>query len=186
MYKEFNNLLLKARQGDENSKEEILNRLQGLIVKSIKRYYNKIDEYEDLIQEGNLVVLQAIDTFDETKGVYFLGYVKSLLKYAYLNKYKIRHHISLNTKLADKDCELIDLLESDDVVPLEKIIKFEEHTIIYDALSILTDRQRQVVLLFYMEGLSIGDIAKRLNISYRTVINTKVRALEKMRKYIDK
>ncbi len=186
MYSELNGLLIRAKEGDRNSKEEIVNRLQGLIIKSIQRYYNKMDEYEDLIQEGNLVILEAIDDYDSSRGVYFLGYVKSLLKYAYLNKYKIRHHISLNTKLADKDCELIDLLESDDVVPLEKIIKFEEHTIIYDALSILTDRQRQIVVLFYMEELSIGDIAKRLNISYRTVINTKVRALEKMRKYIDK
>lgn len=183
MYKELNDLLVKARDGDIDSKEEILNRLQGLILKSIQRYYNNRIEYEDLIQEGNLVVLQAIDTFDETKGVYFLGYVKTLLKYAYLNKYKIRHHVSLNTTIDDKDCELIDLIESDEDSPLEQIIKLEEYTTIYDALSVLTDRQMQIVLAYYMEELSIGDIAKSLNISYRTVINTKVRALEKMRKY---
>ena len=185
MYTELNKLLLKAKDGDINSKEEILNRLQGLIFKSIQRYYNNKNEYEDLIQEGNLVVLQSIVDYDESKGVYFLGYVKTMLKYAYLNKHKIRHHLSLNITVAnDKDSEWIDLLESDEDNPLDKILKFEEHFIIKDALSILTARQRQVVLAYYVEKLSIDDIAKRLNISYRTVINTKVRALEKMREIL--
>ncbi len=33
MYRELDELLVKAKQGDANSKEEILNRLQGLIIK---------------------------------------------------------------------------------------------------------------------------------------------------------
>lgn len=184
MYSELNELLLKAKDGDIDSKEEILKRLQGLIFKSIQKYYNNRFEYEDLIQEGNLVVLQAIEDFDNSKGVYFLGYVKTMLKYAYLNKHRIKHHPSLNITLGDDNGEWIDLLESDNLVPLDRIIKLEVHTILHDALSILTDRQRQIVLAYYMERLSIGDIAKRLDISYRTVINTKVRALKKMKEYL--
>ena len=185
MYKELNKLLSKAREGDIDSKEEILNRLQGLIIKSIQRYYDNRKDYEDLIQDGNLTVLEAIDNFDEEKGVYFLGYVKTMLKYTYLNKHKIRTHPSLNTKIGDdEDNEWIDLLASEDDDPLDQFISLEEHTAIKSALSILTDRQREVVLAYYVEGLSISDIAQRLNISYRTVINTKVRALDKMRNKI--
>ena len=36
MYRELDELLVKAKQGDVNSKEEILNRLQGLIIKNSK------------------------------------------------------------------------------------------------------------------------------------------------------
>ncbi|MDR7869347.1 MAG: sigma-70 family RNA polymerase sigma factor [Tissierellaceae bacterium] len=186
MYKELNEFLLKAKEGDRESKEEILNRLQGLIFKSIQRYYNNRNEYEDLIQEGNLVVLQAIDDFDESKGVYFLGYVKTMLKYTYLNKHKLRQHLSLNIPVGnDEDNELVDLLESDKDGPLEQYLQIEENLIINEALSKLTDRQREIVLAYYLERLSIGEIAERLGISYRTVINTKIRALEKMREYIE-
>ena len=48
MYRELDELLVKAKQGDVNSKEEILNRLQGLIIKKIQRYYNKREEYKIL------------------------------------------------------------------------------------------------------------------------------------------
>ncbi|HZJ99195.1 MAG TPA: sigma-70 family RNA polymerase sigma factor [Tissierellaceae bacterium] len=185
MYKELNELLTKAREGDIDSKEKILDRLQGLIIKSIQRYYNNRNEYEDLIQEGNLAILEAIQTFDESKGVYFLGYVKTMLKYTYLNKHKIRTHQSLNSKIGyDEDNELIDILESNEDSPLDRLLKIEETSIIKDALSILTVRQREIVLAYYVEGLSISEIAERLNISYRTVINTKIRALEKMREHI--
>lgn len=185
MYKELNELLAKARQGDVHSKEEILNRLQGLIIKSIQRYYNMRSEYEDLIQEGNLTVLEAIDSFDEEKGVYFLGYVKTMLKYTYLNKHKIRKHLSLNATISDnEDDEWMDLLESDEEGPLEQFLQSEKHATISYALSKLTDRQREIVLAYYVEGLSISHIAQKLNISYRTVVNTKVRALEKMRDFI--
>lgn len=52
------------------------------------------------------------------------------------------------------------------------------------ALDILTPRQRQVVNLFYGEDMSIGNIADKLGVAYRTVVNLKVRALDKMRKVI--
>ena len=42
----FDSLLDKARAGDKASKEEIINRLQPLIISSIRRYYNKPKEYE--------------------------------------------------------------------------------------------------------------------------------------------
>ena len=77
MYSELNGLLIRAKEGDRNSKEEIVNRLQGLIIKSIQRYYNKMDEYEDLIQEGNLVILEAIDDYDSSR-VKYLAYLVSL------------------------------------------------------------------------------------------------------------
>lgn len=185
MYKELNDLLEKAKNGDKKSTGEILNRVQGLIFNSIQRYYNKRNEYEDLVQEGNLVVLEAIKDFDQSKGVFFLGYLKTMLKYTYLNKHKIRHHLSLNVPLGeDGDNDWLDLLESDEISCIDKLIKIEEVAELKDTLEKLTDRQRQVIVAFYLQGLSINDISKSLGITYRTVVNTKTRALEILREFI--
>ena len=182
MYKELNDLLLKAKAGDKDSKEEILKRLQGLIIKKIKRYYNKTEDYSDLIQDGNTAILESIDNYDESKGVYFLGYIKTVLKFTYLNKHKERIHLSLNTPVGeDQDEEMINLLESHELDPMEQILKLEEESRIIKALEQLTHRQREVVIAFYIEELSINQIAKRLGITYRTVVNTKTRALERLR-----
>ena len=182
MYKELNDLLEKAKNGDTSSCEEILNRVQGLIFNSIQRYYNNRNEYEDLIQEGNLVVLKAIKEFDESKGVYFLGYLKTMLKYTYLNKHSIKHHLSLNVAVGDNaETELMDMLESDEISTLDMLLMIEESSELNDALEKLTDRQRDVIIAFYIERISIKDISKRLGITYRTIVNTKTRALERLR-----
>ena len=185
MYRELDELLVKAKQGDVNSKEEILNRLQGLIIKKIQRYYNKREEYDDLIQNGNLVILECIENYDEKRGVYFLGYVKTMLKYGYLNRHKKREHLSLNIPVGeDGEDELMNILESEEEGPMENILRLEDKSEIKKALSKLTDRQREVIIAYYIEGLSINDIAKRLGITYRTVVNTKTRALEIMRQQL--
>lgn len=182
MYKELNDLLIKAKKGDVNSTREIIERVQGLIFNSIQRYYNDRNEYEDLIQEGNLVVLEAIEDYDENRGVYFLGYLKTMLKYTYLNKHKIKHHLSLNVAVGDDaETQWIDMLESDDHSALDNLLELEEVSELKDALEKLTDRQREVVIAYYLEKLSINDISKRLGITYRTVVNTKTRALERLK-----
>src|SRR5699024_4613845 len=113
MYKELDKLVVKAKKGDKESKEEILNRLEGLVINSIKKYYNNVHEYDDLIQEGNMVILESIASYDKRKGVYFLGYIKIMLRYSYLNNHKKRQHLSLNVEAKNGEGdELLNLLES--------------------------------------------------------------------------
>lgn len=185
MYKELDELLEKARKGDVESTELIIEKLNPLIVASIRRYYNKAADYDDLIQEGRLAVLECIKDYDESKGVYFLGYVKTMLKFLYLNKHKEKILLSLNTPIGEsKDQELIDILESEDGDILEEILKTEELEEIRYALESLTERQRKVIIYFYFEGYSISEIAKRMDATYRTIVNTKTNALEKMRRML--
>lgn len=176
----FDELLKKAREGDKKSTEEIINRLKPLIISSIKRYYNKPNEYEDLIQDGILKVLECIKDYDLSKEVHFLGYVKTMLKYLYLDKHKIKVHHSLNEVVGDGEDELMDFLEAEDKEPLELILEKEDNKNLIEALSCLTERQRKVIILYYIENMKIGDISRCLRVSYRTVVNTKIRAMEKL------
>lgn len=178
----FQQLARRAKEGDIKAKEEIINRLQPLIISSIKRYYFNKNEFEDLMQEGNLQILESIELYVEEKGVYFLGYIKMRLKHMYLEKHKQRTHSSLNQKIGDGGVEIVDLLVSDDEDILVDMVLGEDIKDLRDKLKELTKRQREVVLLFYIEKMSIGEIRKKLGISYRTVVNTKTMALKKLNK----
>ncbi len=185
MYDEINKELQLAKKGDVESKKWLLDKLKPLIIASIRRNYNRPMEYEDLMQEGKVIVLECINNFDETKGAYFLGYVKTMLSYYYLDKNKQKDVNSLNDKVGDdEEEELIDLLESDIDDPLETLVKLEENNMLYSALNSLTTRQREVIIDFYYEGLSISQISEKLGVSYRTVVNTKVKGLENMKRII--
>lgn len=178
----FNKMVEKAKAGDKKALEEIIERLQPLLVSSIKRYYNKSDEYEDLMQDGNLKIIESINDYDKAKGVNFLGFVKFNIKYLYLDKHKERTHQSLNQTTGDGESEIMDLLQDEEIDFLENIIKAEERKDLIKLLKELTPRQRQVIELYYGRKMSIGDIANELGLAYRTVVNTKTRALEKMGK----
>lgn len=178
----FNRLVEKARGGDEDALAEIIERLQPLLIASIRRYYNRPKEYEDLIQDGNLKIIQSLGEYDPNRGVYFLGYIKMKIKHLYLDKHKERHHGSLNEKLGDGGTEAIDLLVGEEVDFLGNIVREEDREKVLRLLELLTPRQRQVITMFYGREMTLDQIAEELGVAYRTVVNIKARALEKMRK----
>ena len=183
MYKDFNKRFKKAREGDVKSVEGILEDLHPLIITSIKRYYYKTDLFDDLIQDGRLLILECIKNYDESKGVYFLGYVKSKLKYLYLNKHKEKRELLILNKKGNnnEDDDFIDLLESGDNSILDQIIELEEGKTLRQAILKLPKRQRQVIISYFYQGLSIKEISDKYNIAYRTVVNVKAAALKKLR-----
>lgn len=187
LYEEWNSLVLAAKEGYTEAKEEILFNLRPLIISSIQKYYNRRDFYEELIQEGELCILEAIEAFDFDQNTYFLGYVKVQLKFLYLNKNREKVHISLNTKIGEKkEDEIVDTLESGDLEAIESIIDREIKRMLGISLDNLAPRQRETIELFYSEKLSITEISEKQGVSYRTVVNTKTRAIDKLRESLGK
>lgn len=187
MYEKINKLIKESKKGDMKSKEMLLESLAPLIIKSIKQYYNKPQEYEDLIQDGRVIILECLDSYDDSKGTYFLGYLKHMLKYYYLDKNKEKIFMSLNEKIGhDEDEEIIDMLESHDYNALDRLIRLEGSKEVLDALFKITDRQRCIVRDFYFAEMKIPEIAQKYNISYRTVVNTRAAAIKNLRKVMDK
>ncbi|MBS4535798.1 sigma-70 family RNA polymerase sigma factor [Clostridium sp. D2Q-14] len=183
MYKKVNELYEKANGGDEFAKEELIEKFRPLILSSMKRYYFNNQEFEDLLQEGFEVIIKGIKDFDKKKGVKFPGYLKTILNFHYLNKLRNnKQMISLNMPIGeDESITLLDTLESEIDIE-EEYIKDEETNELYNSLEVLTQRQKEIIILFYVERLKISEIAVKLGISYRTVINIKVQAIEKLRK----
>lgn len=183
MYKEIERLLIASKEGDIQSKEALLLKLKPLILNSIKRYYNRIDLYDDLIQEGYEIILKGVENYDFKRKTRFLGYIKLLLKYNYLDKHKEEPVGSLNIEVGEKRTEIIDLIEEDqNSDPMIKSIDKETSQQLSKALNLLGKRQKEIVVYFYIHRLSMLEISHMLDISYRTVINTKTIAIKKLRK----
>lgn len=63
-----------AKKGDKKAREKIVNANLRFVVNVAKQYQNQGMDLADLISEGNIGLLVAIDKFDESKGYHFISY----------------------------------------------------------------------------------------------------------------
>jgi len=124
-------LFTRISMGDKVAETEIFNRMAKLAVNIAKTYTCKADLLEDLIQEANMGILEAIHKYDLTSGYRFSSYARWWMKAfigKYLNDMGIVHHcnpvlIKLANKIREKfykenqreisEYELLDLLEEE-------------------------------------------------------------------------
>ena len=67
-------LAQKMEEGDGNAKQELVEANLRLVVSIAKRYVGKGMSFLDLIQEGNLGLMKAVEKFDYRKGYKFSTY----------------------------------------------------------------------------------------------------------------
>ncbi|EPF31495.1 sigma-70 family RNA polymerase sigma factor [Treponema maltophilum ATCC 51939] len=81
---EENELAVKAARGDEKAKHKIVNANLRFVVNVAKKYQNRGLDLTDLISEGNIGLLTAIERFDVTKGYHFISYAVWWIRQAIL------------------------------------------------------------------------------------------------------
>ena len=67
-------LAKRMSEGDEDARERLVNANLRLVVSIAKRYVGRGMHFLDLIQEGNLGLIKAVEKFDYTKGFKFSTY----------------------------------------------------------------------------------------------------------------
>ena len=97
-------LVEKMRNGDEQARAKLIAANQRFVYAVAKRYGND-DNVLDLVSEGNIGLMTALDTFDPTKGNRFLSYAIWYIRReinSYLNNDNLLIRKTNNTKTVYK------------------------------------------------------------------------------------
>lgn len=93
--KEQTELAIKAKGGDQVAMKKLVESNLRFVLRVAKEYTYTGLMLEDLIQEGNLGIIKAVERFDETKGFNFISYAvwwirQSIMQSAYDNGNSVR------------------------------------------------------------------------------------------------
>lgn len=177
----YNELCFKAKNGDETSTEEILKRFNPLLISLAKRF--PYDDFNDMLQDGREVLLRAIKEFDVNKGKEFIGFANMRLNYFFIGRYRKRNlNLSLNVKAGDDDeDEIIDLIESRNLSPEDEFFQNNLDEKLKNAFKKLTEKQKNIIELYFFENRSMADIAREMGIGYQSIVKLKNRGIDRLR-----
>lgn len=184
MDSDINYIIQESLKGDKNYQEKLFKKLNPLIFKNIYKYYRPSDPItEDLLQEGYIVILQSLKDYDMSRNVHFLQHVKIRLLYFYKNYYKnnVQYNNLSIEHLKSKGREI----KSKNASPLEIIILKKNKKTLYKCIEKLSIKEQDIIFYYYFEDMTMIDIARKLNIPYRSSINIKRAVLKKMRKMLE-
>ena len=197
-------LLKLTKKGDEDAKKRILEANLRFVFDIAKKYTGRGVPIGELISDGNVGLIKAIDKFDPTNDVKFISYAIWWIKHEMLdaiNKNKSTmfvkieeentNNVKLERKLIDDEDESVtsyDTMFSSTEEESENESKKIRKDVIKKLLSALNPRERFVIEKYYgiddNEELTLLEIGDKLNISSERVRQIKGQSLKKMRSQV--
>ena len=176
-------LVSKAKTGDEGAAQEIINKYKYLILKEASKYKIPSYEFEDLVQQGYLSVIKAIALYKLGSNS-FNGYCINSIKtnFKALLKGKVKHYREVPNE--EPISPSIATAAEYSFTLEDQVIAYEEVKRLYAALKKLDPIEREVVTRFYFLQDSLKEIACEGDNSYYHYLKIKNKALEKLKKYI--
>ena len=191
-------LALRARQGDTEAREQLIHAHLRMVVHIARQYQRPGVEMLDLIQEGNIGLIKAVDMFDPAQGNRL-----STLAFYWINKHIQRFLNHEPDDLVSLDMEITDgsetLLLSDTIedrpsilggqtIPhIDAVMEHEElQRQVREMLASLSQREQEVIRLLYgldnYPVLSRKEVAQIIGVSLQYISRIRIDTLRRLKK----
>ena len=183
-------LAVRIRAGDENARRLFIEANLRLVVYWATRLsFPGAGATMDLIGEGNLALVHAVDRYDPAREIPFVCYagrcIRGRMKYALTKMHRENDPlVSLSEPIGDDDT-VEATIAADVEHPQREIDLPETRSIVRKLLATLTDKEREIVRSrfgFNGKKQTLRFVAQRVGISHAGVENVCARAIRKLRK----
>lgn len=191
-------LIRRIRRGESAAKEELVTKYLPMVKHIVKRHYASFLEFDDLMQEGLIGLLAAIDEYrPDAYNVKFSSFaymciirkVYNAIKQASGNKHKLLNQaISLYAYVnADETRTVMDLVpladsSSDPVDILEtKHVSSRIDLLLKNHLSLL----EYTVIALMIQGYTSSEIERAIGVKAKVIDNARTRVKAKLKRIVD-
>jgi RNA polymerase primary sigma factor len=197
-------LLIKAKNGDLKAQNEILTSNLRFVFNIASRYKGNGAAISDLISEGNLGLVKAIQKFDTSKDVKFISYAVWWIRNA-MQEFIKKRQASLNIEkeeevlnkplfskgIPDSEDEWIerrDVVLSDEEDEEKRELHKNQRKVIDTLMSKLCGREKVIIEKYYgiygNKSKNLEELGKELGITKERVRQIKEQGLKKLRSEI--
>ncbi len=137
-------------------------------------------EAEDITSDVFVKVISSLETYDDTKAQ-FSTWIYTIANNAvrdYLRRVSVKNKYS-----CDNSEVFLESVISDEESVDEKLFKEESLDLLADALEVLSERERLIVVLHYYKNVSHKDIALQLSLTYANVRYINHQAIKKIKTF---
>ena len=194
-------LLKQVRKGNLNAKNELLEANLKFVFDIAKHYTGRGIPISDLISEGNMGLLKAVDKFDEEQDVKFISYAVWWIRQSIIssiNKRKLLNMVEMDStqsndtiierNISDEEDEIVyrnDKFFSNENEENIAETSQNQKEIITRLLNVLNAREKEIIENYYglndCKELTLAEIGEKFNLSSERVRQINNKSLKKLR-----
>ena len=191
-------LITSLRSGDEEARDSLVVKYIPMVKYIIRNYYSTFLDFEDLLQEGLIGLLSAIEEykpdeydvkFSSFAYICIIRRVYNVIKMTTGNKHRLLNEAtSLQTPIgSDQSRSILDFVAAaipafdPEAVYEDKFISEVVATVLRNHLSIL----EYAVIIRFLKGYSAREIEEEMGVGLKVIDNARTRVKSKLRKLLD-
>lgn len=171
---EENELWRLCLVGDDNAREQIILSYRPLVFWIARKFKVAPHRYQDLVQEGMIALIKAVDKFDPARNIRFVTYGFYRIK-GQMTNFLQRVEARAPFPVDDSETVMVDPFDVDCL---------DWRICLLDGIDALSAREGEVIRLLVLEGVRARDYAERKGMDVSNVYRIQRQALAKLRLWL--
>lgn len=160
--------------GDDSAREQLILSYRPLVFWIARKFRVAPQRYQDLVQEGMLALIKAVDKFDPSRNVRFVTYGFYRIK-GQMTNFLQRVEAKAPIPIDDSETVAVDPFDADSL---------DWRICLLDGIDALSAREGEVIRALVLEGVRARDYAENIGMDVSNVYRIQRQALAKLRLWL--